>query len=1048
MNLSTESAPSPEGLSSTSTPAATFAIGQRLAGCYLLRALKTEGQNFTVWAAFDEVLGKDISLHLIPATVRADESSMEKLRHETKRNRQLVHPNVLRVYDFAEESDWAGVVMASFEGESLASLLGKRASGFFEPAEIKSWLFQLCQTLEETHKIQLVHGDISPENVVIERDGRVLLANFGISRCIRAARARAAGKMPAELQGPASTTTDIAGLGALVHHLLVGQPPAHEEAQTLAEHRLQLKRTGGPIPPVWEQVVAASVGTSGATQVRSAGEFASLLGLEKTSTAPVEAPVDARTGNTQISSTSTPAPKPVPIELATTPALSVLPQPEAAPAEKTAHVLPEPEPDPSEENAVPDYHPTMPTRRSGVPATVVAAGVVLAGLGAYALWSGDFLNSESAPNDAAISADHGADGSEWTAVTNPIKTRTPVESPASPETEVPRVEVAVATPAPAPPTAVHPAPPKTSETVTLAAAKPKATPAPAATPAATATSAVRVPTAVPSNGKGEPTLAAKVAEFEAAKKAMAAAEKAEADAQKQKEQADVALATATKLLEDKSRTALPVLKAAEEIAARKQQRDEEMRTAALAAQEAQKLAAEKVRAAEEARKAANAVESESKDKLTAQQKAEAELAELKKAATAKEKQAADLAAVAEEAASKRAQQLTVLKKSEQEMLIAKATADKAAEEAAQKAAEDAARMEIARKAAAERTEKIRKEMDDAKRAFDERMRALEESLKATENPLSTPPPPSSKTDAAPNIEAPPSAKVTAPPATPTPTALPPALPPADATLMAKAVIPKPLPPPKLDSKSNSTSAVPAALTNTLGMKFVSVGDVQFSIWLTRVQDFETFANATGLKSTVWRDPGFKQGPDHPVVNVTWLEAMAFCKWLTFKEQREGALSSEQFYRLPTDVEWSKAVGLPEETGKTPEARDMGVPDVYPWGTQWPPPANSGNYTGEETGSDVAIKGFDDGYPATAPVGSFAANNFGLYDMGGNVWQWVMDAWSTDPKSKVLRGASWYNGALKLSLLSSCRVHASNDSSTDNYGFRCVIASETAKSAKK
>ena len=172
--------------------------------------------------------------------------------------------------------------------------------------------------------------------------------------------------------------------------------------------------------------------------------------------------------------------------------------------------------------------------------------------------------------------------------------------------------------------------------------------------------------------------------------------------------------------------------------------------------------------------------------------------------------------------------------------------------------------------------------------------------------------------------------------------------------------------------------------------------------------------------------------------------MAFCKWLTEKEQREGLLSPSQYYRLPTDIEWSMAVGLPEEAGASAEERDMDVPNVYPWGTQWPPPKGAGNYTGEETGSDVAIKGYDDGYQWTSPVGSFAPNKSGLYDMGGNVWQWVMDWWNEEHKHKVLRGGSWYNGALKLSLLSSCRVHAAPDSSTDNYGFRCVIVSEAAK----
>jgi formylglycine-generating enzyme required for sulfatase activity len=216
--------------------------------------------------------------------------------------------------------------------------------------------------------------------------------------------------------------------------------------------------------------------------------------------------------------------------------------------------------------------------------------------------------------------------------------------------------------------------------------------------------------------------------------------------------------------------------------------------------------------------------------------------------------------------------------------------------------------------------------------------------------------------------------------------------------------------------------------------------VEFCVWQTRVQDFEPFAQATHLKSTVWRSPGFKQGPNHPVVKVTWQEAIAFCDWLTDKEHQEGVLPPNQFYRLPTDLEWSKAVGLPGEPGKTPAARDMDIPDVYPWGAAWPPPPGAGNYTGEETHSDAAIKGYNDGFPWTSPVGTFHPNQSGLYDMGGNVWQWCMDSWNEKSTDKVLRGASWYCGAVQSSLLSSCRVHAAPDSTTDNYGFRIVKTS--------
>lgn len=228
------------------------------------------------------------------------------------------------------------------------------------------------------------------------------------------------------------------------------------------------------------------------------------------------------------------------------------------------------------------------------------------------------------------------------------------------------------------------------------------------------------------------------------------------------------------------------------------------------------------------------------------------------------------------------------------------------------------------------------------------------------------------------------------------------------------------------------------------MRLVPVGDVLFSIWPTRVQDFEVFARETALKSMAWRTPGFQQESDHPVVNVTWNDAIAFCQWLTARDRAKGLLETGESYRLPTDLEWSAAVGLPHEPGATPEARDMVITDIFPWGTHWPPPPGAGNYTGEETGEEVCLLGYDDQYSWTSPVGSFRINAAGLYDMGGNVWQWCMDAWNHRSGTKVLRGASWHKGALKLGLLSSCRMHAKPGSSAAYYGFRVVCAKEVAK----
>ena len=198
--------------------------------------------------------------------------------------------------------------------------------------------------------------------------------------------------------------------------------------------------------------------------------------------------------------------------------------------------------------------------------------------------------------------------------------------------------------------------------------------------------------------------------------------------------------------------------------------------------------------------------------------------------------------------------------------------------------------------------------------------------------------------------------------------------------------------------------------NSLGMKFVPVPGtkVLFSIWDTRVKDFRAYVEATGYrqpggvlvmklieenresgttwqstwkldKDATWEHPGFMQGEDHPVVGVNWVESNAFCEWLTAKERKEGRIGPEQKYRLPKDEEWSAAVG----------------DATYPWGNQWPPPDGAGNFFDYASAKRLPGMGWpqvpiNDGYPRTSPVGSFKPNRLGLYDMGGNVWQWCED----------------------------------------------------------
>ncbi len=191
---------------------------------------------------------------------------------------------------------------------------------------------------------------------------------------------------------------------------------------------------------------------------------------------------------------------------------------------------------------------------------------------------------------------------------------------------------------------------------------------------------------------------------------------------------------------------------------------------------------------------------------------------------------------------------------------------------------------------------------------------------------------------------------------------------------------------------NELEALPASgeelvYENALGMRFVSLKPaVWISVFETRLMDYETFLQHSGYDSDRhWRrlTEGFVQSSiTEPVVGIHAENARVFCRWLTDFDRQVGSLGSGQRYRLPDVSEWALAAGEFDSLDRRGE--------TFP-----PRLAVLGNTMGS-----------DDGYPWTAPVGSYEPNSLGLFDIVGNAAEWCGGGREDWGHFKFVRGVSW------------------------------------------
>lgn len=244
----------------------------RTLGRYRLERSVGKGGMAEVYAARDATLGRTVAVKVVLAALAAEPELRERFLREARLVAALEHPGILRVYDFGEDDGIPYLVMPFVPGGSLA---GRIAGSGLDPALVADWIGQLAAALDAAHGAGVLHRDVKPSNVLVSRDGRPILADFGIARALGSStRLTVTGSVvgtpsymaPELVQGaPASPATDRYSLAVLAYEMLSGTPPfvgdhplsiLHQHA-TAAVPPLSTRRGG--LPPELDPLLARAL---------------------------------------------------------------------------------------------------------------------------------------------------------------------------------------------------------------------------------------------------------------------------------------------------------------------------------------------------------------------------------------------------------------------------------------------------------------------------------------------------------------------------------------------------------------------------------------------------------------------------------------------------------------------------------------------------------------------------------------------------------------------------------------------------------------------
>jgi serine/threonine-protein kinase len=256
-----------------------------------------------VHLARDTVLDRPVAVKLLSEDARSDPDLRARFLREGRLAAGLSHPNVVRVFDTGDDGESPYLVMEYVEGRSLAEL---RREGGVPPDDVVALGRQACAGLAHAHQAGIVHRDIKPQNLLLQADGVLKVADFGIARGSSGATITVAGTLlgtagymaPELIAGaPATVASDLYALGAVLYELLAGRPP--RVVATIADLNdgaavTHVGELAPAAPPALAEAIMRCLDPDPTARPESAAELA--LELEGLSEAPTRVSPDAETG--------------------------------------------------------------------------------------------------------------------------------------------------------------------------------------------------------------------------------------------------------------------------------------------------------------------------------------------------------------------------------------------------------------------------------------------------------------------------------------------------------------------------------------------------------------------------------------------------------------------------------------------------------------------------------------------------------------------------------------------------------------------------------